>query len=72
MNPGAKEDLLCLAVLVAAIPLFPVQDSYCGQVYTCTTNNILHYSKPEKAILNWVVLVKGEKICVKLLNKVCS
>lgn len=38
MNPRAKEDLLCLVVLVAAIPLFPVQDSYCGQVYMCTTN----------------------------------
>lgn len=70
-NAGAKEDL-CLAVLVAAVPLSSLQDSCWGREYTCTTDSVLHYSKPEKAILNWIALVKDIKVCVKLLSEVCS
>lgn len=33
---------------------------------------VLHCSKPAKAILNWVALVKDVKVCVKLLNEVCG
>lgn len=71
-SAGTEEDLLCLAVPGAAVPSSSVQDGCWGQEYPCATDSVLHYSKPEKAISNGPALVKDIKVCVKLLNEVCS
>jgi len=72
VNVGGKEHLVCLAVLVADVPLSSVRDSCWGQKYTCTTDSVLHYGKPEKAVWNWLAFVKDVKVCGKLFNEVFS
>lgn len=73
----AEENLFCLAVLVAALPLPSVQDRFWVQEYASTTGKVWHYNMSKKnqkkqTFLNWVTLAKDIEVCVKLLSEVCS
>lgn len=73
----AEENLFCLAVLVAALPVPSGQDRFWEQEYASTTGRVWHYSmsktnKKKKHLLNWVTLAKDIEVCVKLLSEVYS
>lgn len=72
----AEENLFCLAVLVAALPVTSGQDRFWGQEYASTTGRVWHYSmsktNKKKHLLNWVILAKDIEVCVKLLSEVYS